>query len=201
MDWYRDTRGMRCRFCGAEKVSFKELAKTGAPRYRCRGCKRTFQMMHCRTPPPCFSGEAGPFPHRKTFNLNVPASKGLAALCQAKGMSAVQAIRFVLYEAAGDAPPTPAEVGAVLSDIRPVMIPQLVARRMWGHRGNGLVVLVVERVRVCLNDRAKAGLVRTMRARRCDHQAAVRHLLAERLPPVSDADRAFRAWLTCPTGA
>ena len=184
----------RCPKCkGEARVHAREA--DGRCRLRCMVCGRNFTDGY-RVSPPDMS--TGPFPHKKTFNLNIPASKGLAALCQAKGMSAVQAIRFVLCEAAGDLPPTPEEVGTVLNDIRPVMVPQLVARRMWGHRGYGLVVLVVERVRVCLNDTAKAGLVRTMARLRCDHQAALRHLLAERSPEPCAVAARFREWLMSP---
>ena len=117
-------------------------------------------------------------------------------------MSPVQAIRFVLREEAvaravfavhtggrllrsrrqaePEDLPAPEVLAEPLADGRPVSSRAMRAQSKAIHKqGNLATVGVVERVRVCMDDRAKAGLLRAMAKYGANHQETLRQLLAD----------------------
>ena len=56
----------------------------------------------------------------------------------------------------------------------------MAVKRVPEHKGSAAIVGVVSRVRVGMDAVAKAGLLKGMAKYGCDHQQAMRHLLADR---------------------
>lgn len=187
----------------------------------CTVCRHNFTDIYVNSPSPRRS--EGPFPHRKTFAFDPVSFAALGELCAAKGLSGVQALRYLLHRQAERpiatittsravrAPDTgeveivtkrtsiPAapinraknpdprnpipSVYAPLPNAFPEASREMSRRHKEQGRtfeqGNPPTVGLVGRITLCMDDKAKHGLLLTMQRYQTDHQNALRQLLRD----------------------
>jgi Zinc ribbon domain. len=204
-----DPQKARCPFCGGpcQRFSAHLLKSSGAlrQRYRCTVCGKYNTDLYPE-PPKRLPGE-GVKRHTMAFYLNPSAQRGLIEYCNARRMSAAQAIREIFRRANAEpvvrvstgrvvrdwdgsprvivtSPaarrPTPEEDAELARYGLPDLRPGVMRARMRrrGEHRHAPTVLVSCRVCVRLDDAAKAGLLKEMRRTGRTHQEAARGLLS-----------------------
>jgi transposase-like protein len=192
-----------CPYCGAQCRRAGRNA-SGRRRYRCPACKR----QNTKLWPQDRVSPGGPFPHRRSFGLDILAEKSLLEYCNRHGLSAAQAFRAILREAATTAlylgsvarvtardehgrpldtevrhlhaPATPDPLPRRLPDGRPAAARRFSSQS--GYQYKRPTVYVTQHLTVMLDDLAYTGLLRTMRRRGLNHQDAARALVKEAAP-------------------
>jgi hypothetical protein len=191
-----------CPYCG-EQCHKHGKNTDGSTRYLCKTCKRRNTGLFPSPTRP----KDGPYPHSRSFCLDIAATNALIAYCNHHGCSQAQAVRAIFREAARprvlvaaaprkrladdgftsripDRLPPPPETPEPLHLRLPNLRAEALRKRMArpAEIRHLPSVYVCHRYTVCLDDLAYTGLLRTMRRRGLGHQDAARALLAEAHP-------------------